>query len=292
MASKYQKMIGQVVKGILVEDYRRLEQISAKSGKKWFKYEVQVNGQWITTSKFNKMIGQQESKPKTTKKVKKGYWFYNGQWYGKREFNALMKNDVTAWRYWCMMLHMSNASYIAKERAREVVDGLINSFNQFDNMSVNGGQIYDSADEYYQDWFNFEMEHLDRWIESEFRFQFGVTTLPDDMAKAFKDALRVTFIEEFKPFKSYVVNHWDELKDRFRKAWDGRHDERWHQYWERTNYGKMVTDRNEYDDQFAGLDVKGCKRLHRKLSFVLHPDRGGNQAEFVKMQQAYERAVA
>ena len=287
-----------MIQGILVSDYKREVRTSKKTGKTYYKYMVQLNNvEWVTTAKFNKMLQEQpqeQPKPKKAqpKRVKKGYWFYQGQWIGKREFNQLMKNDETAWFHWAMMLHMSNASYIARERAREVVDRHINSFNQFNNMNVYGDKIYQSADEYYQDWFNYEMEHLDGWIESEFRFQFGVTTLPDDMVTAFKDVLRVTFIEEFKPFKSYVVNHWSELKDRFRKAWNDQHDERWHQYWERSNHRRMVTDRNEYDDQFAGLDAKGCKRLHRKLSMVLHPDRGGSQTEFIKMQQAYERAVA
>lgn len=295
MASKYEKMVGQVVKGILVSDYKREERIS-KTGRKWFKYMVQINHTaWITTTKFNKMVSQSEPTMKESKptKTKKGYWFYQGKWIGKREFNQLMKNDETAWFHWGLMLHMSHASYIARERAREVVDRHINSFNQFDNMNVYGNQIYDSVDEYYQDWFNYEMEHLDGWIESEFRFQFGVTTLPGEMVTAFKDVLRVTFIEEFtRPFKSYVVNHWSELQDRFRSAWNERHDEKWYQYWERTSFGHIDRNHNEYDDQFAGLDAKGCKKLHRKLSMVLHPDvQGGNQTEFIKMQQAYERQV-
>ena len=294
MASKYEKMIGQVVKGILVSDYKREERIS-KTGRKWFKYMVQINHTtWITTTKFNKMVSQSEPTMKESKptKTKKGYWFYQGKWIGKREFNQLMKNDETAWFHWGLMLHMSHASYIARERAREVVDRHINSFNQFNNMNVYGNQIYDSVDEYYQDWFNYEMEHLDGWIESEFRFQFGVTTLPGEMVTAFTDVLRVTFIEEFtRPFKSYVVNHWSELQDRFRKAWNDQHDERWHQYWERTSFGHIDRNHNEYDEQFVGLDAKGCKKLHRKLSMVLHPDRGGNQTEFIKMQQAYERQV-
>ena len=69
--------------------------------------------------------------------------------------------------------------------------------------------------------------------------------------------------------------------------------ENFEQYWERKNLGSTRRyGRNEYDDQFEGLDMKGIKRLHRKLSKQLHPDLGGSQAEFIKMQEAYERAVA
>ena len=298
MASKYEKMVGQMIQGILVSDYKREVRTSKKTGKTYYKYMVQLNNvEWVTTTKFNKMLQEQpqeQPKPKKAqpKRAKKGVWFYQGQWYGKRDFKKLIATDDDAWHHWGMMLHMSHATYIASDRARSTADSLIKIFNEHDNLNVYCQQIYDSPEEYYQDWFNFEMEHLDGWVERTCRFNFA--GLPDDMIEACKDTLKVAFIEELtRAFKPYVFEHWSELQDRQRQAWYSRQGKGFEEYWERKNLGSTRRyGRNEYDDQFAGLDMKGIKRLHRKLSKQLHPDLGGNQEEFIKMQEAYERAVA
>lgn len=53
--SKYQKMVGQMVNDVLVSDYHRLEKISAKSGRKYFRYEVELDNLiWVSTTSFNK----------------------------------------------------------------------------------------------------------------------------------------------------------------------------------------------------------------------------------------------
>lgn len=298
MASKYEKMVGQMIQGILVSDYKREVRTSKKTGKTYYKYMVQLNNvEWVTTTKFNKMLQEQpqeQPKPKKAqpKRAKKGVWFYQGQWYGKRDFKKLIATDDDAWHHWGMMLHMSNAMYTAAKEARSTADSLIKIFNEHDNLNVYCQQIYDSPEEYYQDWFDFEMKQLDGWVERTCRFDFA--GLPDDMMEACKDTLKVTFIEEFsRAFKPYVFEHWSELQERQRQAWYSRQGENFEQYWERKNLGSTRRyGRNEYDDQFAGLDMKGIKRLHRKLSKQLHPDLGGSQAEFIKMQEAYERAVA
>lgn len=296
MASKYEKMVGQVINGILVSDYKREVKVSQKTGRKYYKYMVKADGQWVTTAKFKKMIDQIKEQPQPKKakpkRAKKGVWFYQGQWIGKREFNKLIATDNEFWHHWALMLHMSHASYIATDRARSAADSLIKIFDESDNLNVHCQQIYDSPEEYYQDWFNFEMERIDDWVETTCRFNFA--GLPDDMIETCKDVLKITFIEEFsRAFKPYVFEHWNELQERQRQAWYSRQGDNFEQYWERKNLGSTRRyGRNEYDDQFAGLDMKGIKRLHRKLSKQLHPDLGGNQAEFIKMQEAYERAVA
>ena len=267
--SKYQKMVGQMIQGILVSDYKREVRTSKKTGKTYYKYMVQLNNvEWVTTTKFNKMLQEQpqeQPQPKKAKpkRAKKGVWFYQGQWYGKRDFKKLIATDDDAWLHWAKMLHMSHASYIATDRARSTADSLIKIFDESDNLNVYCQQIYDSPEEYYQNWFDFEMERIDGWVATEFSFEFGSCTLPDELADAFKDALKITFIEEFsRAFKPYVYEHWNELQERQRQAWYSRQGDNFEEYWERKNLGSTRRyGRNEYDDQFAGLDMKGIKSM-------------------------------
>ena len=79
--SKYEKMVGQVVDGVLVSDYRKTQKESLKTGRSYYKYEVELeNIVWISTTAFNrKTYGRKldkarqfstkpkNSKPKETK---------------------------------------------------------------------------------------------------------------------------------------------------------------------------------------------------------------------------------
>ena len=53
--SKYEVMVGKIVNEVLVSNYRRVEKVSKTTGKKYFKYEVELeNVLWISTQSFNK----------------------------------------------------------------------------------------------------------------------------------------------------------------------------------------------------------------------------------------------
>ena len=53
--SKYEVMVGSIVNEVLVSNYRRVEKVSKATGKKYFKYEVELeNVLWISTQSFNK----------------------------------------------------------------------------------------------------------------------------------------------------------------------------------------------------------------------------------------------
>jgi hypothetical protein len=53
--SKYEMMVNQVVNEVLVTGYRRVEKVSKTTGKKYFKYEVELeNVLWVSTQSFNK----------------------------------------------------------------------------------------------------------------------------------------------------------------------------------------------------------------------------------------------
>ena len=53
--SKYEVMVGKIVNEVLVSSYRRVEKVSKATGKKYFKYEVELeNVLWISTQSFNK----------------------------------------------------------------------------------------------------------------------------------------------------------------------------------------------------------------------------------------------
>ena len=313
--SKYEMLVGTEVNGVLVSNYRKQKRTS-KSGNSYFKYEVELEGVlWVSTQSFNKgsytkrlekalggskrgskgkEVDEQGSRPKapkTSKKAFKGYWYYQNRWYSKSEFNKLMKDDV-AWKHWCMMLHMSNASYIAKKRAEQSLERLARMFDMSDNMNVYGQKMFDSPQAYYERWMRFEVELFDSEAELEYKRHYN--NLPQDLEQAFKEALRIAFVEEFgRAFKAYVTNHWHELEERYKKAWNERYGEQWKRQWERTSFNSRVKGSNEYDAQFKGLDLRGIKKLHRTLSKHLHPDMPtGNEEQFVMMQEAYERAMS
>lgn len=79
--SKYEQMVGQVVDGVLVSDYRKTQKESLKTGRSYYKYEVELeNIVWVSTTAFNrKTYGRKldkarqfstkpkNSKPKETK---------------------------------------------------------------------------------------------------------------------------------------------------------------------------------------------------------------------------------
>ena len=79
--SKYEQMVGSVVDGVLVSDYRKTQKESLKTGRSYYKYEVELeNIVWVSTTAFNrKTYGRKldkarqfstkpkNSKPKQTK---------------------------------------------------------------------------------------------------------------------------------------------------------------------------------------------------------------------------------
>lgn len=51
--SKYEQMVGQVVDGVLVSDYRKTQKESLKTGRSYYKYEVELeNIVWVSTTAF------------------------------------------------------------------------------------------------------------------------------------------------------------------------------------------------------------------------------------------------
>ena len=53
--SKYERMIGTEINGVLVSNYRRIEKVSKTSGKRYYRYEVELNNVlWVSTTSFNK----------------------------------------------------------------------------------------------------------------------------------------------------------------------------------------------------------------------------------------------
>lgn len=53
--SKYERMVGTEINGVLVSNYRRIEKVSKTSGKRYYRYEVELNNVlWVSTTSFNK----------------------------------------------------------------------------------------------------------------------------------------------------------------------------------------------------------------------------------------------
>ena len=54
--SKYEGMVGTEINGVLVSNYRRIEKVSKTSGRKYYRYEVELNNVlWVSTTSFKNM---------------------------------------------------------------------------------------------------------------------------------------------------------------------------------------------------------------------------------------------
>lgn len=324
--SKYQKMVGQMVNDVLVSDYHRLEKISAKSGRKYFRYEVELDNLiWVSTTSFNKGTygkrlakakGQVQAKVKakrTTKKDEKIFtefgWFTKAEYEkikeaGRTKTKEKAKEDLDkAWkerlakeRLEDEIRNLNDAAYFGKEFAKGRYEHFKEMFKDEDNMNVYGQTMYHSKEDFFSHW----NDSIIKRCESEIKME--KENMENNVCDLFSWAYRVAALNEWlkefsQKFWEFVQDEWENIENRRRKAqkeWRDKHyGKDWEKRWERQNFGKTTDYRtNEYDKEFKGLNAKEAKRKMRELSKKLHPDMGGDENEFKAMHDAYERAMA
>lgn len=324
--SKYQKMVGQMVNEVLVSDYHRLEKISAKSGRKYFRYEVELDNLiWVSTTSFNKGTygkrlakakgqGQGQGKAKrTTKKDEKIFTEFG--WFTKAEYKkikeagrvkAKAKEDLD--KVWKERLakeqledeirNLNDAAYFGKESAKRRYEHFKEMFKDENNMNVYGQTMYHSKEDFFSHW----NDNVIKRYESEIKME--KESMENNVCGLFNWAFKVAALNEWlkefsQKFWEFVQDEWENIEQRRHKAqkeWRDKHyGKDWEERWERQNFGKTTDYRtNEYDEQFKGLNAKEAKRLMRQLSKQLHPDLnpGINDKGFKDMMAAYDRHMA
>jgi hypothetical protein len=323
--SKYEVMVGKIVNEVLVSNYRRVEKVSKTTGKRYYKYEVELeNILWVSTQSFNrgsfkkrlaKLMANKETKqeqPKSTETVKEDnkytkYWNYKMQGlsrddiidrYGIEEYIEYKEiaNEIE---------FMGSSAFFGKELCWSILES-VNSF-----LENPYGSIDDLMDvvTFCQDakgFFELKCRATNKTIQD------GLDKAQDDMKKA-QDELdkaqgdidkevrgklnKSSAVNDYVRYYSYKME-WEltdiqeQLLAIIESKWEAFMEQVFKRFFNEEPYVSPESQVNEYDEQFQDLDAKACKRLMRNLSKTLHPDHGGDEADFKKMYQAYERQMA
>lgn len=308
--SKYEMMVNQVVNEVLVTDYRRTKMVSKTTNKAYYKYEIELeNILWVSTQSFNKgsfkkrlakLMANKETKqeqPKPTETVKEDnkytkYWNYKMQ--------GLSNDDVKerygieeAIEYTRTSREIGLAelnTFIGKELCWHNLES-VNSFleNPYGNIE---DLIYIIT--YCQDakgYFELKCRAISKDIQD------GLDEAQEKLDKAQDDMDKSRANRDYVRYYSYkmeweLTDAQEQLLAIIESKWDAFVEQVFERFFNEEPHVSPENQVNEYDEQFQDLDAKACKRLMRNLSKTLHPDKGGDEADFKKMYQAYERQMA
>ena len=287
--NKYEQMVGQVVDGVLVSDYRQTKKTSLKTGRVYTKYEVELeNIVWIYTTAFNRgsyhrklneargLSYTREEKPKETKRNDTGEKVYT---FTESELKELMdkvrQESIKEYKAKENIEFIEKGAWQAKEILENEIEDLIRLMTDDKNfynceVSVLTGEII-STKKKYQDADDFFKRYVeDLIIDGRIKDKYEH---PED------EYFDITFLEEWRTtyrdkYYKIVKEEWKKVEERYNKK----------------VYGANI---NEFDLQFKDLnDIKEIKRLYRKLSKQYHPDmQNGDTKQFIKLKDAYDKAV-
>ena len=285
--SKYQQMVGQEVKeGVRISNYRRVVRISTKSGRTYYRYEVELNEVlWVSTTSFNKGS------------------------YMKRLAKAMnsVKTQNKAPRSVSKPQEVDEQGLTPKERR-----SLIKRFGYAGVFTSEGfirADVYEAQMEAErqerkrQEKIAFEMEDAYRGHkEAQERLVYDVETIANNCLawniSSVEKYLEVKYGIEFEvrhlAITTYMLAYLEELEYQLNNDYLEWLGSVWVEVLVRI--GKVVEfkvvepqqEANDYFDMFIGKNEREVKKVYRKLSKELHPDLGGDEAEFIKMQQMYE----
>ena len=286
--SKYEQMVGQVVDGVLVSDYRQTKKTSLKTGRVYTKYEVELeNIVWISTTAFNrKTYGRKlnearglyytkEEKPKETKRNDTGEKVYT---FTESELKELM--DKVRQETIKEIELKENAEIAAKGAwsAKEILETTTKELILFVTDDEN--------------FFNCEVDDYGKVISTKKKFKDA-----DDFFKNFIEDLvlegRCNGKYEHPEDEYFDITFVEEWRTEYRDRYYKMVQEEWKKVEERYNKKVYGANINEFDLQFKDLkDIKEVKRLYRKLSKQYHPDmQNGDTKQFIKLKEAYDKAV-
>ena len=283
--SKYQQMVGQKVNGVLVSNYRKQKRTS-KSGNSYFKYEVELNEVlWVSTTSFNKGS------------------------YGKRLAKAMnsVKTQNKAPQSVSKPQEVDEQGLTPKERR-----SLLKRFGYVGTYTSEGfirADVYEAQMEQErqerkrQERIALEHEDALRGVkEAQERLVYDVETIANNCLawniSSVEKYLEVKYGIEFEvrhlAITTYMLAYLEELEYQLNNDYLEWLGSVWVEVLVRI--GKVVEfkvvepqqEANDYFDMFVGKSEREVKKVYRKLSKELHPDLGGDEAEFIKMQQMYE----
>lgn len=285
--SKFQQMVGQEVReGVRISNYRRLVRISTKSGKSYYRYEVELNEVlWVSTTSFNKGS------------------------YGKRLAKAMnsVKTQNKAPQSVSKPQEVDEQGLTPKERK-----SLIKHFGYVGTYTSEGfirADVYEAQMEQErqerkrQEKIAFEAEDAYRGVKkAQERLVYDVETIANNCLdwniSSVEKYLEVKYGIEFEvrhlAITTYMLAYLEELEYQLNNDYLEWLSSVWVEVLVRI--GKVVEfkvvepqqEANDYFDMFIGKSEREVKKVYRKLSKELHPDLGGDEAEFIKMQQMYE----
>ena len=286
--NKYEQMVGQVVDGVLVSDYRQTKKTSLKTGRVYTKYEVELeNIVWISTTAFNRgtyhrklneargLSYTREEKPKETKRNDTGEKVYT---FTESELKELM--DKVRQETIKEIELKENAEIAAKGAwsAKETLETTTKELILFVTDDEN--------------FFNCEVDDYGKVVSTKKKFKDA-----DDFFKRFIEDLvlegRCNGKYEHPEDEYSDIAFVEEWRTEYREKFYKMVQEEWKKVEERYNKKVYGANINEFDLRFKDLnDIKEIKRLYRKLSKQYHPDmQNGDTKQFIKLKEAYDKAV-
>ena len=311
--SKYAKLVGQVVNGVMVVDYARLEKTSKASGKKYYSYRLWITADGehmieISTSSWNKRSFMKRLAKVTTE------WIYGETiqtefgWVTEEEYErikasgraktqALKEEQEQQEREWREGFEEWKQQK-EQERKEERFD------TEIDFLMEQAYRIKESIKERAERWMDINFENVSfcgaiLFDSPEKRIAF-VNSIMDDNSN---DIFGIIHANEWRTehkakFEARIYNSWDRIWKRTQKEWEAFQEKRnganWKESWERQNSRQAINGRDDittkFDDDFKDCtDTKQVKRIYRKLAKTFHSDLGGDDQLMVELNKAYDK---
>ena len=297
MASKYEMLIGQTIKGVYVLNYERVKKVS-KSGRnysvgrltvayehsKHITLDISISSfnKWSFIRNLDKLNGvnsssskkqQKTTKTKTTKQKAKQTKTTSS----KKQTKQQTIIDV-----------MCDAAHVAKQIAIKYIQDDIELYVDLDdvddilyfcNMDDDGNKIYKTPEQMFQRFLHTHLQYIELMAKEQYD-KMGYTG--DSMLDLFTQVFIEVNIKEYEPMlKDFIYSNWHVFEQKYQKAWERK-------YMSSTK-GKV---QNEFVVEFKNCKtVKEVKSVYRRLAKQYHSDLGGSDEKFKLVHEAYETAM-
>jgi hypothetical protein len=293
MASKYEMLIGQTIKGVYVSNYERVKKVS-KSGRNYtvgrltVAYEtskdVTLNisisswTNWTFIRNLDKANGvnSSSSKKQQTKTKTKT----------KQQTKTTSSKKQT--KQQTIIDVMCDAAHVAKQIAIKYIQDDIELYVDLDdvddilyfcNMDDDGNKIYKTPEQMFQRFLHTHLQYIELMAKEQYD-KMGYTG--DSMLDLFTQVFIEVNIKEYEPMlKDFIYSNWHVFEQKYQKAWERK-------YMSSTK-GKV---QNEFVVEFKGCTtVREVKQVYRRLAKQYHSDLGGSDEKFKLVHEAYEAAM-
>jgi hypothetical protein len=302
MASKYEMLIGQTVKGVLVSNYVR-EQRTSKSGRNYSVGRLTVAYQDskditlnISISSWNKWsfirnldkLNEVNSSSKKQQKTTTGKTKKQTTTKTKTKQQTKTTSSKKQTKQQTIIDVMCDAAHVAKQIAIKYIQDDIELYVDLDdvddilyfcNMDDDGNKIYQTPEQMFQRFLDTHLQYIELMAKEQYN-KMGYTG--DSMLDLFTEVFIEVNIKEYEPMlKDFIYSNWHVFEQKYQKAWERK-------YMSSTK-GKV---QNEFVVEFKGCTtVKEVKSVYRRLAKQYHSDLGGSDEKFKLVHEAYEAAM-